>query len=261
MTMRSGIKCVATAAALAASGFCSSAPAAPLPLKSAARLKGGSASAKPSSQMIDIALDADRTLRGRFVDSAGAPIDGAIVTLKQADRLIARSTTLQDGTFLVERVPAGSYRLSCGSSSGQVRCWPSGTAPPHAVVDGVTFQDNVVRGQAIAVAPALLGSSAMTTAAASGMAIGGVATYATVESRSRSDAPADAPLEPPPPAPGPSYAGQLVGRDSEGNLVRIRGNDPWNSPRDQSGPANSGIVVLPQTLSSSADHPRWPVSP
>jgi len=255
MGIGSLIKRSATAAALAVSAWCSSVDAAPLPQKSAARRVSLLARDKASSQMIDIALDDKRVLRGRFVDSDGQPIDGAVVTLRQTDRVIARSTTLRDGTFEIERVPSGTYRLSCGSASGQVRCWTSDAAPPNAVIDGVTFQDNVVRGQAIMLAPALLGSSALTTAAASGAAIGGVAAIASVDSGSNAAA-ASAPMQESAPVdaltqPRPY---QVVGRDTEGNLVRIRGSAPWEqgSHLEVMPPSNSGIAYEDQF---------WPASP
>jgi hypothetical protein len=227
MAISSRMKRLATAAALAASSWCAAAGAAPVPSKSPPRSLSFAGREKAASQMIDIALDDKRVLRGRFVDSTGEPIDGAVVTLRQSDRVIARSTTLRDGTFEIERVPSGTYRLSCGSAAGQIRCWSSDAAPPNAVIDGVTFQDNVVRGQAVVLAPALLGSTALTSAAASGAAIGGVATYAALDSGSKTPtgiqpAQSIAIAEP------ASSGTQLVGRDADGNLIRIRGAAPWH---------------------------------
>jgi len=264
MAKRSRMKRTATAAALAASWFCTSADAAPIRGKAPGRPRAFSASEKPSTQMFDIALDDDRNLRGRFIDSDGVPIDGAVVTLKQSDRVIARSTTLLDGTFQIDRVPAGTYRLSCGAASGQIRCWPSEAAPPNAVVDGVTFQDSVVRGQAVALAPALFGSSAITTAAASGVAIGGVATYAATDSGSTTRANGGLASEnPPPPPPNSGFEGQLVGRDSEGNLVRIEGPAPWevNNPGSPTAPSTSTGVVLPSKWTKPYEVLPRPASP
>jgi hypothetical protein len=204
--------------------------------------------------MIDIALDDQRVLRGRFVDSAGEPIDGAVVTLRQADRVIARSTTLRNGTFEIERVPSGAYRLSCGSASGQVRCWTSDAAPPHAVIDGVTFQDNVVRGQAVVLAPALLGSTALTSAAASGAAIGGVATYAALDSSSKTPPTTDQPSQSIPintqqPPPGL----EVVGRDGDGNLIRTRVAAPWHDGfRDSINPPPDSGTALDDQFSPAS---------
>lgn len=259
----------AIAAALTASGLCASAEAAAVPLKKSGRTTATLASGgKLRSQMIDIALDHDRTLRGRFVDSAGAAIDGAVVTLKQSDRVIARSSTLTDGTFQIERVPAGTYRLSCGSASGPIRCWTSDAAPPNAVVDGVTFQDNVIRGQAIALAPALIGTSAITTAAASGSVIGGVAVYAAAEGGTQSGSSTAPPTAPPPAAPASpavDYTGQIVGRDEHGNLVRFRGDAPWKEKgpgmNGDPRPSDASGIVLPSNWPASFDEARWPASP
>jgi hypothetical protein len=239
-----------TAAALAASWWCASVDAAPISAKAIGRSASHSGRDKPSLQMIDIALDAKQVLRGRFVDSTGAPIDGAVVALRQGDRVIARSTTLRDGSFEIDRVASGSYRLSCGSASGQIRCWTSEAAPPNAVVDGVTFQDSVVRGQAVVIAPALLGSSAMTTAAASGVAIGGVATYAAVEGEpsSKTAAVTQGTSSTISSAEVPVHGRHVVGRDTEGNLIRIRGLAPWEQD-------------LVHGVDRSLDDPRWPASP
>ncbi|QDT56208.1 hypothetical protein Pan44_42600 [Caulifigura coniformis] len=263
MAKRSRIKRTATAAALAASWFCTSVDAAPIRGVLPGRSRASAAPEKKSTQMLDIALDDDRNLRGRFIDSEGAPIDGAIVTLRQSDRVIARSTTLHDGTFQIDRVPAGTYRLSCGAASGQIRCWPSEAAPPNAVVDGVTFQDSVVRGQAVALAPALFGSSAI-TAAASGVAIGGVATYAATETGSADRASGGIASEnPPPPSPASDLEGQLVGRDPDGNLIRIEGPAPWeqNGPDGSTAPSTVTGVVLPSKWTKNDEILPRPASP
>ncbi len=241
----------ATAAAMTAGGWSASVDAG---LPAGTRATRAARSTGQRSQMIDIALDSDRNLRGQFVDSAGQPIDGALVALHQNEQVIARSTTLADGTFLIERVPAGSYRLSCGSASGPVRCWTPEAAPPNAVTDGVTFQDNVVRGQAVAAVPALFGTTALTTAAASGSVIGGVAVYAAAEGGPRSGAAAIPAPEPPlpPTSTAHEFSGQVVGRDEHGNLVRLGGPAPWApksplpSPPTTNGPPT---IILP---------PEWP---
>ncbi len=185
------------------------------------------AAARP--QMIDIALGDDHTLTGRFIDSTGTPIDGAVVTLRQGERAVASSTTLADGSFQISGVPTGAYRLTCGSAAGQVRCWSPDAAPPNAVTDGVTFQDNVVRGQAALVAPALVSTSMVTTAAVSGTAIGGAAAYAAANGNSSSHPRTSSESLVPQGRPALTVEqaqGELVGRDADGNLIRIRGDAP-----------------------------------
>jgi hypothetical protein len=263
MGLKSLIKRSATAAALAVSGWCATVDAAPVTHKPAVRDVSVPGRSKTSSQMIDIALDDKRVLRGRFVDSEGQPIDGAVVTLRQSDRVIARSTTLHDGTFEIERVPSGTYRLSCGSASGQIRCWTSDAAPPNAVIDGVTFQDNVVRGQAVVLAPALLGSSAMTTAAASGAAIGGVATFAAVDSGSSSHSTPTTAETSTPVVTQTQSPHQLVGRDAQGNLVRIRGTAPWNQNlhNGKVPSSDSDLIILPSHPGIEFNDQFQPASP
>jgi hypothetical protein len=224
-------------------------------------LKTTTAGPASSSRMIDIALDSDRTLRGRFVDVAGKPIDGAVVSLRQSEKVVASTTTRADGTFLIERVPVGAYRLTCGSASGPVRCWTSEAAPPHAMADGITFQDNVVRGQAM-VAPAILGSSVMTAAATSGAVIGGVSTYAALNDSDKT-VPSSAPSTSPPPPLLSQSGSAVVGRDIHGNLVRLDGPPPWQglpSGRDNevTDPDN---IILPDNWPVRADEFWSPSSP
>lgn len=218
-------------------------------------MAGPAAVDKTKSGMVDIALDDHRTLRGRFVDSSGAPIDGAVVTLKQSDRVIARSTTLADGSFKINQVSSGAYRLTCGSATGQIRCWAPGAAPPNAVIDGVTFQDSVVRGQAGAVAPALFGSTtAVTTAAASATAIGGVAAYTAADQGTKiySTSPTGT-TSIAPDSQLPSYRpGQSIGQES-----RIRYDDGrWADYHPGGKLIPPPDVVLPPDLDTTG-----PVSP
>ena len=209
------------------------APRLPAPAVSVDKLRAG---------MVDIALDNDRTLRGRFVDTSGAPIDGAVVTLRQSDRVIARSTTLADGSFTIDHVSTGAYRLTCGSATGQIRCWSSDVAPPNAVVDGVTFQDNVVRGQAVAVAPALLGRTSVTTVAASATAIGGVAAYTSSrDSRRNPVLSADATSEPQLPMRRPGQTmpqASLVRYDGDARWAEYEQTGKYPLPSDVSPPPN-----------------------
>jgi hypothetical protein len=127
------------------------------------------------TEAIDVVLDNGNTLRGRFVDVDGMPIDGAVVTLSRGTDTAARTTTDADGLFEIRRVPNGTYRLACGSAAGRVRCWSTEAAPPNALAGGVTFQDGVIRGQAALLIPAIGTSALVTGAATAGAVVGGVA--------------------------------------------------------------------------------------
>jgi hypothetical protein len=131
------------------------------------------------TEAIDVVLDSGNTLRGRFVDAEGQPIDGAVVTLSQGTEAAARTTTNADGVFELRRVPNGSYRLACGSAAGRVRCWSTAAAPPNALAGGVTFQDGVIRGQAALLIPAIGTNALVSGAATAGAVVGGVAMSST----------------------------------------------------------------------------------
>ncbi len=49
---------------------------------------------------------------GRVADRSGAAVEGALVTLKADDQIIASAVTAEDGGYSVEGVPADSYALS-----------------------------------------------------------------------------------------------------------------------------------------------------
>lgn len=135
----------------------------------------------------DIVLASGNTLSGRFVDAGGQPIDGAVVSLMQDNRGIARTTTDRNGVFSVSDVAAGTYRLTCGSAAGSVRCWPSDAAPPNAVDGDLTFQDGLVRGQAALLIPAMSTGTLVSSAAATGAVVSGVAVSGLTASGSTGD--------------------------------------------------------------------------
>lgn len=213
------------------------------------------------AETIDVALDSGNTLRGRFVDAQGRPIDGAVVTLTASARTAARTTTDADGVFEIRSVPNGSYRLACGSAAGRVRCWNSDAAPPNALAGDVTFQDGVIRGQAAMLIPAIGTNSLISGAATAGAVVGGVAISSTSTGhRSAATNGPPAGNEPPPPTtnlnassranvivvPSDPFDPQVEYRIVEGRMVRVfhpesegevNGfNNGFGDPRDQKGP-------------------------
>lgn len=270
MLRRPSYSCFVAAAVLAVCGSSADVQAAARVVQTAGNRSAAivtNASDTHPSKMIEIALDDDRTLRGRFVDSAGEPIDGAVVTLRQSERVIARSTTIANGDFAIHSVPAGVYRLSCGSAARPIRCWTSDAAPPNAVGDGLTFQDSVVRGQAGVLIPALAGSSIATTTAATGAVIGGVAVYASTEpgsgsGRTVTTSTGRAELAPGgTPVPSINSNGQPVGRDIHGNLIRLPGEAPWESGDRTGPPKDSMAIMLPDNWPGAGDDSWTPASP
>ncbi|MBX3441325.1 MAG: carboxypeptidase regulatory-like domain-containing protein [Planctomyces sp.] len=108
-------------------------------------LRAGEKPARPV--VADVALDESGALAGAVVSSAGAPVDGAVVTLNQQGKAIARTTTDLDGGFALADVKSGIYELKAGPSQKMVRVWHADAAPPAAREHAVLVVDNTVRGQ------------------------------------------------------------------------------------------------------------------
>ena len=217
---------------------------------------------RPTSreETIDVVLDSSNTLRGRFVDAEGRPIDGAVVTLTASARTAARTTTDADGVFEIRRVPNGSYRLACGSAAGRVRCWNSDAAPPNALAGDVTFQDGVIRGQAAMLIPTIGTNALVSSAATAGAVVGGVAMSSTSTGNRSASLSGPPPGNEPPPTsnlsatsrtnaivvPSDPFDPQVEYRIVDGRMVRvfhpeseaaINGFDNgFGDPRDQKAP-------------------------
>ncbi|HTQ40708.1 MAG TPA: carboxypeptidase-like regulatory domain-containing protein [Pirellulales bacterium] len=80
----------------------------------------------------DVALQAGNVLQGQVVDSAGQPVSGAPVSLLQQQQEIAKATTAADGSFQVNGVRGGVYRVVTFQGDGTYRAWPMNAAPPAA---------------------------------------------------------------------------------------------------------------------------------
>jgi iron complex outermembrane receptor protein len=97
------------------------------------------------------------TIRGRVVDSTGAPISQAVVVLDPGGQ---RATTRDNGEFVITRVSPGTYT---------VRLRRLGYATPAATVvvtgDQIVEQEFIVRRAAISLAEIVIGSRARHTAA------------------------------------------------------------------------------------------------
>src|SRR4051812_39255588 len=85
MSLRPVLRFVTSAALLAAGVNRVGEAASKLPMATAGRTGASlpNAGDRARNGPTDIALDDDQVLRGRFVDSVGGPIDGAVVTLRQ----------------------------------------------------------------------------------------------------------------------------------------------------------------------------------
>ncbi|MFV1965106.1 MAG: carboxypeptidase-like regulatory domain-containing protein [Pirellulaceae bacterium] len=83
-------------------------------------------------KVVDVGLRPGGTLVGRAVDSSGAPLTGALVTVKRASGEVATATTDSDGRFAVVGLRGGVYQVVAGEGCRIARLWSPGTAPPSA---------------------------------------------------------------------------------------------------------------------------------
>ena len=109
----------------------------------------GKKAAKSQAQMAtDIALGANGTLSGQFVDAQGKGIDGARVTIHHNGRMVAETMTDTEGRYEVTNLRGGAHELIAGKYVQQARLWTNDTAPPSAKSESVIVAHNgIVRGQ------------------------------------------------------------------------------------------------------------------
>ncbi|QDU35815.1 hypothetical protein Mal4_00970 [Maioricimonas rarisocia] len=98
--------------------------------------------------VVDVALSADGSLQGQFVDLQGQPIDGAVVTVHQDGREVATTTTDAKGVYSVENLRGGVYEVAAGNSRQAFRVWSTNAAPPASrSMATIVARGDVVRGQ------------------------------------------------------------------------------------------------------------------
>lgn len=96
----------------------------------------------------DLQLGQGGTLTGVVIDLQQKPIDGAVVSIRQGNKEVARTVTDRKGKFQVKNLRGGVYEIVSANGTGLYRAWAAKTAPPKArksalVVSGA----QVVRGQ------------------------------------------------------------------------------------------------------------------
>lgn len=96
----------------------------------------------------DIALTQKRVLIGKLVDSIGAPVNSLNVSIHSQGKLIADTTTDEQGFFSMVASHGGVYELRAGDQVQIVRLWHHDAAPPHAESTlQLTVNTATVRGQ------------------------------------------------------------------------------------------------------------------
>jgi hypothetical protein len=104
--------------------------------------------ASPIAPANDVALRAGGLLVGQVVDTQGVAKAGAVVSIRQGENEVVRTTTDANGMFAAKGLRGGQYQLQTEDGSSSCRLWATDTAPPAArpaalIVSG----DDLVRGQ------------------------------------------------------------------------------------------------------------------
>jgi hypothetical protein len=122
-------------------------------------------------QVFDVALTPGGTFTGHVVDSQGIGVEGAVVSIRQGNREVARTVTDRNGTFVARNLRGGMYQVVGGRGEGLYRLWAANTAPPSAQSQAlIVSSSQVVRGQFGGISPGVMNGAAL------GLGIGGLVT-------------------------------------------------------------------------------------
>jgi hypothetical protein len=130
-------------------GLLIAAAAAPTILPTRPLLATEPAAPRAAAEFSDVRLAAGGSLNGQVVDSASAPVGGAVVTLSARGSVVAQTTTDKNGRFAAPLSKGGVYLVSAAGAERVVRTWTEQAAPP-AAREGVLLvaDETAVRGQA-----------------------------------------------------------------------------------------------------------------
>ena len=104
--------------------------------------------AAPKSSVSDVALSEGGALVGKVVNAQGKTMDGAVVTISQGQKQVARVVTDDKGAFTVTEMRGGVYQIKAGDGTSVYRVWTAEAAPPSARPQAlVVTNPQVVRGQ------------------------------------------------------------------------------------------------------------------
>ncbi len=94
---------------------------------------------------MDVVLDAGH-VKGQYVNTQGAALEGATVIAGQRGIEVARTTTNANGQFRLALRP-GIYDLTVGAKTETIRVWSADAAPPAARSTATLVEGSTVRGQ------------------------------------------------------------------------------------------------------------------
>ncbi|MEO1498851.1 MAG: carboxypeptidase-like regulatory domain-containing protein [Planctomycetota bacterium] len=105
------------------------------------------AAAPASAGAADVALRSGGVFVGKVVDAQGIPMATEAVSLQQAGREVARTTTDASGAFAAQGLRAGEYQVVAGGGVASFRLWAPETAPPAANTEAlIVTGDAIVNG-------------------------------------------------------------------------------------------------------------------
>lgn len=93
----------------------------------------------------DVVLSGGK-LSGKLLNANGKPVEGTVVTASKDGKLVARTTTQADGSYVLNGLKSGSYTMSIGESQFPVRAWNKDSAPAVAK-NQLNVSQTAVRGQ------------------------------------------------------------------------------------------------------------------
>jgi len=97
---------------------------------------------------VDVALGPGGTFSGQVVNAQGIGIDGAVVSVRQLDKVVAQTVSDREGRFTLTNLRGGTYEVVAGHGQQVSRFWAPETAPPAARSSLVLVSDEqVTRGQ------------------------------------------------------------------------------------------------------------------
>ena len=96
----------------------------------------------------DVALSTGGLLNGTVLNTAAQPVVGVAVNVLHDDKVVATSTTNEQGEFTVKGLRNGAHVVKVGTTQHAVRLWGTDTAPPTAVENiAIVVDEETVRGQ------------------------------------------------------------------------------------------------------------------
>ena len=86
------------------------------------------------------------TLHGKLLSSNGKPVAGAVVAASKNGKVVAKTTTKQDGSYELSGLTSGTHTVSMADGQFPVRFWSKDAAPAAAKTQ-LTVSQTAVRGQ------------------------------------------------------------------------------------------------------------------